>query len=565
MMKPQHILVALLASLTTLLAPTDGSGQPAGMVGEDFTRRDRAELLYSTKFHFSNDHIPTVTVMVLEGEKTAVFESAAPMIFQPEGEGGTSVTVGKGRTRCSAGIRDGKKAQIRHWVALSRLPAGNLKRLRKARKDWKRSGLDVRSFEQGSVFGFFGRVLDNRVMILVEDSPFDDLAAARGRRDELVGLTGEGTLEVFEEAVVRPSGTVVVTCEGTDAVMEFPGMVEVAATGDTVLTVRDVEFGKGFHWHGREDRTYRGRLILTPDRRGSLAVVNAVGAGTLLKGLVPSEIFNDAPMDALKAQAVTARGELFAKLGTRHSADPYMVCADVHCQVYRGSTREHPRTSRAVEATRGQMMFHDGRLVDSVYSASCGGHTESGRMVWQGSDHPYLGGVSDAAGDVDIFGESVTEEAVRTFVEHPPKGLYCGSTRYTKKSFRWSRDVSFEEVRKGTLKFTGKDTGPVRGLVVLERGVSGRVTRLEVKGDVASAILSPELIIRKAFGSLRSSLFVFNVVSEPKGDLFRFRGAGFGHGVGMCQYGAIGRAAVGHKFDEILQHYYTGADVVRIY
>ncbi|NOZ00275.1 MAG: SpoIID/LytB domain-containing protein, partial [Deltaproteobacteria bacterium] len=306
--------------------------------------------------------------------------------------------------------------------------------------------------------------------------------------------------------------------------------------------------------------------ILTADRNGKLAVVNAVDAETLLKGLVPSEIFNDAPMEALKAQAVTARGELFAKLGTRHTADPYMVCADVHCQVYRGSSRENPRTSRAVDATRGQMMFYKGRLVDSVYGASCGGHTESGSMVWQGSGHPYLTGVSDAPGGADVFGkDGVTEESVRRFIDHPPKGLYCGSTRYGRESFRWTKDVSFDDVRKGALKFSGRDVGPVTGLVTLQRGVSGRITRLEVRGEQGKAVLSPELIIRKAFGSLRSSLFVWDVVAGPSGKVFRFRGAGFGHGVGMCQYGAIGRAARGRKFTDILKHYYTGADVVRIY
>jgi len=565
MTSPTAFRFAIAACLLMVMAPVPLLAQTRGSVGEDFTRRDRTALLYSTKFQFSDNHIPTVRVMILEGEGSAEFESSSPMTFRPEGEGGAAMLVGKGRTRCKALIEGGKQAKIRYWVSLDRLPAGNLKKLRAARAAWEDKGHKVRVFERGSVFGFFGRVLDNRIMILVDDTPFDDAALARDRRDDLVSGTGNATIDVFEEAVVRPTGTIRIQCKGVDTAMDFPGMVEVATEGKALIKVRDVEFGKGFHWHGREDRTYRGRLILTADRTGKLAVVNAVDAETLLKGLVPSEIFNDAPMEALKAQAVGARGELFAKLGIRHTADPYMVCSDVHCQAYRGSSREHPRTSRAVDATRGQMMFHDGRLVDSVYSASCGGHTESGHNVWQGSGHPYLTGVSDAPKGVGVFEKGVDEATVREFVEKPQRGLYCGATRYGKKTFRWTKDVTFEEARKGTLKITGKDVGPVTGMNVLERGVSGRIVRLEVTGERGKAIVSPELPIRKALTALRSALFVFDVVAGPSGRVFRFSGAGFGHGVGMCQYGAIGRAVKGHKFRDILGHYYTDTEVVRIY
>jgi len=555
----------LLFILFVLSAQALAKEQPPGIVGEDFTRRDRNAILYSTKLRFTSDHVPVVAVMVLEGEETVAFESSGPLYFQPEGEGGPTISVGREGARCTASIVDGKPGRIRYWVSLDRLPAGDLKGLREARGTWEGHGVGVRGFEQGSVFGFFGRVLDNRIMVLVEDTPFDDPENARDRRDALGRKTGNATVDVFEEVISRPSGTVRVTCDGVEAVMKFPQMVDVKTSGKALIKVEDVEFGRGFHWHDREDRTYRGKLVLTPDRKGRLAVVNTVDAETLLKGLVPSEIFNNAPLEALKAQAVCARGELFAKLGTRHSADPYMVCSDVHCQVYRGTSREHPRTSKAVDMTRGLMMFHDGNLADSVYSASCGGHTESGRNVWQGSGHPYLSGARDAPAGIDVFEDGPDELSTRIFIERPPSGLYCGSTRFGRESFRWEKTVSFDDVRKGTKEFTGKDVGPVEGLEVLERGVSRRVLRLRVIGRDSSAVLSPELTIRKAFGSLRSSLFVFDVEARPSGRAFRFIGAGFGHGVGMCQYGAIGRAAAGHRFEDIIGHYYSDTEIVRIY
>lgn len=535
-------------------------------VGEDFTRRDRAATLYSTKFRFTADHVPVINVLVMEGQDSIAFGADGPLVFQPEGEGGASIRVGKGRTQCRAVLDRGRAAAIRSWVALARVPAGDLDGVRSARAEWEARGLKVRSFERGSVFGFFGRVLDNRVLVLVEDRPFERDDDARKRRDALARETGLATIEVFEEVVERPGGVVRVQCEGVTAEMAFPDVVFIAPAGSDRVHVKSVEFGRGFPWHGREDRSYRGEVVLAPDRNGRLAVVNAVDAETLLKGLVPSEIYVDAPMEALKAQAVCARGEMFAKLGTRHTADPYMVCSDVHCQAYRGAARENPRTSRAVDETRGQMVFHGHGLADTVYGASCGGHTEDGGRVWQGSGHEYLRGVVDGPDGVRAYPDAARgEDAVRRFIESPPAGLYCGGTRYGRESFRWEKTVAAADVRRGVQEFTGADVGEVVGLEPLERGVSGRVTRLRVAGRSAAVELSPELVIRKALGGLKSSLFVVDALDGPGGRVFRVVGAGFGHGVGLCQVGAIGLAEQKKNYDLILKHYYPGTDLIRIY
>lgn len=557
---PGACALALL-TVTVVSAPASAVEQE----GEDFTRRDRTALLYQTKFLFNRDNIPIVTVGLVEGETRVAFDGEGPFDFLPEGVGGPAVRVGKGRTACTARLEDGVPARIRHWVALGRQPARNLDAIRRDRASWEERGLSVRSFQRGSIFGFFGRVLDNRTSTLVEDVPFDTAEAARVRRDALAARTGLATLEVFEEVVERPRGTVKIACAGVDVAMSFPGMVMVEPAEGRPFTLRSVEFGKGFSWHGREDRSYRGRLVLTPDRNGRLAAVNAVDAETLLKGLVPSEIYVDSPPEALRSQATVARGELFAKLGNRHTADPFMVCADVHCQVYKGLTREDPRTSRAVDETRGKMLFADGALVDSVYGANCGGHTESGAAVWQGSGHEYLKGVPDAPDGTKVYDGERTEAAVRAFVESPPPGLYCGATKYGKESFRWRKVVTAAAVRAGIREQTGSDPGEVRSLRPLERGVSGRITRLEVKGDLATVVLSPELLIRKSLGGLRSSLFVSSETSEGGSRAFAFTGAGFGHGVGMCQVGAIGMASTGAPFARILEHYYPGSELVQIY
>src|SRR5207253_11403234 len=163
-----------------------------------------------------------------------------------------------------------------------------------------------------------------------------------------------------------------------------------------------------YSFHGYETRTYPGRLFATVDASGSLALVAAVGMERLVKGVVPSEIFARAHLEALKAQAVTARGEVLAKVGARHLGDPYLLCAEQHCQVYRGAGAETAATDAAVDATRGEALFARvpgeplgeggstvSRLVDSVYSAVCGGYTEDNDVVWGTPPDPSLRGRPD--------------------------------------------------------------------------------------------------------------------------------------------------------------------------
>src|SRR5205085_1056958 len=178
--------------------------------------------------------------------------------------------------------------------------------------------------------------------------------------------------------------------------------------------------------------SYFGRVYVTLDRKGSIAVVNAVPEDRLLAGLVPAEIFPGAPDEALKAQAVAARGELLSKIGTRHIGDPFRLCSQTHCQVYSGAGKETPRTTAAVAATRGEVLFttdgHD--LVDTVYSASCGGHTENNENVWPDMPpYPTLRGRRDGNGGAgDPYAAGVNAENVARFIAEPPRS-WCGVAR----------------------------------------------------------------------------------------------------------------------------------------
>jgi len=283
----------------------------------------------------------------------------------------------------------------------------------------------------------------------------------------------------------------------------------------------------------------------------------------LVKGVVPSEIFAKAHIEALKAQAVTARGEVLAKIGARHLGDPYLLCAEQHCQVYKGVAAEERGPDKAVDDTRGEALFAgNSRLVDSVYSAVCGGFTEDNDAVWSGPADPSLRGRPDfpaAAKGMAPFVNGIGAALVGKFVRIDPVPSYCSMSGLAKADkVRWHRSFTKAEVDEAC---SALGVGSVQALAVEGRGISGRARALRIHGEKSVARVYGELSIRRLFHNLNSGMFVV----EKQGDSWVFTGGGWGHGSGMCQTGAIGRAEKGATYRNILDWYYSGAKPVRIY
>ncbi len=536
-------LPALLVGLLPLLAFAD----------------DRTAGLYATQIRFDGQKTPIVTVGLMDGQASIAFSSRGRIRFLPDGPGGPEIVVSGGR-RFVAKVEKSTPARLRWRVSLGAFPANDLERIQAARKRLTDAGLKVQSTELGGVFGFFGRVIDTRRLVLVSEALHvtraDAEVAAKGVT--VAGVTAE-PLPVLDEPA---HGELLVTDGQVQLKARDVLWFEAEDPKQDLITVHEVESGRGYAWHARQDRKYRGTLYLTVDAQGKLAVADLVSGEELLEGLVPAEIYPTAPPAALEVQAISARGELLAKLGHRHLADPWMLCADVHCQVYAGASKEDPRTSAAVQKTRGNMLVtEDGRVVDTVYSASCGGHTEHNENVWSTPPAATLRGVPDGP---DVLGDP-TEARVRAWVTTVPN-VHCGTTRFAKQSFRWSKVVAVADLER-TLKPHGVAIGLPTSVTVTKRGVSGRASALALEGTTGKATLTGELTIRKALGGLKSSLFVVDAQKGPNGQptAFKFTGGGFGHGVGMCQTGAIGMAEQGKPADQILKHYFQGSRVERIY
>ncbi len=341
------------------------------------------------------------------------------------------------------------------------------------------------------------------------------------------------------------------------------------------MQLADVEVGSGFHWETTEHRMYSGTFEFSLDQDGMITAINELFLEDYLKGVVPSEMPAGFPYEALKAQAITARVEAISKIGLRHPFEPFDLCDEVHCQVFGGLSKNAEKSDKAVESTRGIFMIHRNEIPEAFYAGVCGGHTENNENVWLINAQRYLRGVLDRDGN-RLRTPLSEERNVKKWIDSSPD-VYCNSTRkngpksvnYSKKYFRWQVEYKRQELGKIISEKTGEDFGELVDLVPLKRGVSGRIINLEIVGTKKRFIINRELPIRQALSkkTLYSGCFYVKKKGRSKGltHTFILKGAGWGHGVGMCQVGAAVMAHSGKKFDQILTHYYKGIFLQKLY
>jgi stage II sporulation protein D len=481
------------------------SGVALARGADEFSGADKLRTLYSAEFRFTDSGLPVVPVAIAQGVSEVSVSGEGGLRLLPEGDGGPELVLDEAWQVTASKTTP---ARLRYWPVVWRGKGARQGGEAATRaREWQARGMEARAFEQGTLFAVAGEVLDRRE-VLVGASPATTWEAAEKTQERLRLARKLPTAGIYTEVLERPHGLLEAVGARSGARVRNEGVLWFAPAS----AARPLKIG----WRkagATGGGTYHGRIYVTIDRRGGLAVVNAVPENELLAGLVPAEMFPSAPDEALKAQAVAARGELLAKIGNRHAGEPFRLCAETHCQVYAGASRETPRTTAAVEATRGEVLFESGSdgskdLVDTRYSASCGGHTENNENVWPDMPaHPTLRGHRDsAASPDDPFAGGVTEALVERFLAQPP-AAYCGSARQQGGGdrFRWTVTRSAAELARllAELKL-----GAVKDIQVLERGVSGRARQVRIVGGARSEVVSGELRIRQLFGGLRSSQFV---------------------------------------------------------
>lgn len=511
------------------------------------------DALYSSHFVLTPKGVPEVTVGLMDGQQQVSFSckyGGKARLYQATTSSSTLRLVA--RRRYTVRIQNAKPAVIRYWLTAFRLPYDALQHWNRYAATWKKRGINIHPRKIGTLFAINGRLLDNRMQLAVIGF-FTSRAKAQQEATRLFTRYGN-PIRIHEQLQRPPSATLSLTRPNKSA----QSLISISCTRGNVR-VYDVEYGRGYRWHGFQHRNFYGSILLTPDRNGKLAVVNRIPLPQLLRGLLPAEMPAAAPLEALKAQSVCARNEILAKIGERHHASPYLFCAHTHCQVYAGANSSRRRTDLAIRQTRGHvLMLSSSRIADTPYSAVCGGHTEHNENVWYAPPNPSLRGKADLPYSLN---RPIQQSNIRQWLSNPPPA-YC-QTRKTRRKFRWIRRYSSTQLNRMVHKHY--PIGPILGLKAIKRGVSGRIHALRIRSARKQIVVHGELHIRKILGGLFSSMFTIQTKGRPNPTQWLFFGGGWGHGVGLCQYGAIGRAHAKQNFRSILNHYFTKTKLVRLY
>ena len=413
----------------------------------------------------------------------------------------------------------------------------------------------------------------------------------------VIGLTGEFSVR-------SERGTIIFTnADGQRILSEDEILCQPFEQGTFVLN--GVTIGKGFHWERTEDESFSGRLRLIAQHDRTVTAVNELNLESYLKCVIASEMSAEAPVELLRAHAIISRSWLAALLERRsknkspirtseqrversdeilrwyghedHKA--FDVCADDHCQRYQGLSKIISNSvSEAVESTRGTFLISDEEICDARYSKACGGLTEDFESVWDDVQVPYLRSVSDSATkhkairterDAERWMSTTPEAYCNTSDESILKQILPSFDQETKNFFRWTVEYSRKELEELIKTKSGIDFGVLKELVPVARGASGRIVKLKIVGTGKTLTVGKELEIRKWLSKshLYSSAFTVKTERNSDGDAEKFTlmGAGWGHGVGLCQIGAAVMASKGFKAEEILAHYFRDAELSKRY
>jgi stage II sporulation protein D len=370
---------------------------------------------------------------------------------------------------------------------------------------------------------------------------------------------------------ISVSGTrIILTRNGVD--LEEDTLLTLRSTAASAqMKILNVPFGIGWWWAGIEDRLYEGTIEVRATRDKKLSIVVILPLEQYLSGVVPFEIGSDAPMEALKAQTVAARSETIVGLRSGIYAGEYFdICADVECQVYGGVARRTPLVEQAIRETRALVLMTGFRPVGAYYASNCGGHSESVENVFpeRSGPQPYWSAHPD--GNLQLTKSLKDEIALREWLASEPdvncNAVYNpGLNEWSRRNFRWKVVTSVDTL--SDLINTRADIGRIVRIDSIVRGESGRILNATFVGERGSWHVKDQLEFRQIWAPpLRSSCVVFDVEGPAfKPTTFTLTGAGWGHGVGMCQSGAVGMALKGKTFREILAHYYRTAEVKAAY
>ena len=380
-------------------------------------------------------------------------------------------------------------------------------------------------------------------------------------------------------------------------------------SADASFSLSDVTIGVNFHWERKETQTFLGtlRFVVESDK---IVAINELPVEKYLESVISSEMSATSSLELLKAHAVISRSWLLAQMKKRREVAEsgnnffsftkkedtlirwydredhtlFDVCADDHCQRYQGITKEtSPHVAEAIRQTKGQILMDGEEICDARFSKCCGGITEEFQYCWEDTPKTYLTAVRDIALGVEHTQPNLTneEEAEKWIRFNPP--AFCNTQdkkilsevlndydQETVNFYRWKETLSQEKLQQLIADKLKMDLGAILDMKAVERGKSGRISKLQIIGTEKTFTIGKELEIRRTLSDshLLSSAFVVDIYDKDEQGVpqrFELIGAGWGHGVGLCQIGAAVMGEQGYHYDAILLHYYQGAEIKKLY
>lgn len=373
------------------------------------------------------------------------------------------------------------------------------------------------------------------------------------------------------------------------------------------FTLEDVTIGVNFHWERKEAQTFLGKLRFIVEDN-NICAINELPVETYLTSVISSEMRATSSLELLKAHAVISRSWLLAQMEQRKAENNnvekqpsffktneeivrwydredhkrFDVCADDHCQRYQGITKAaNKHVVEAIQQTAGEILTSHGEICDARYSKCCGGAVEEFQYCWENIKKPYLQALPDTLPDSTPLPDLTDEAVARQWILSSPDA-FCNTTdqkvlsqvlndfdQETTDFYRWNQTYSQAEVKQLLEEKLEVQFGDIIDLVPLSRGKSGRIYRLKIVGKERTLIIGKELEIRRALSKshLYSSAFIVEKADIKDGvpQKFIIKGAGWGHGVGLCQIGAAMMGKQGYRYEEILLHYYKGVEITKAY
>lgn len=373
------------------------------------------------------------------------------------------------------------------------------------------------------------------------------------------------------------------------------------------FALEEVTIGINFHWERKETQVFRGKLKLLIDEC-KITAINILPVEEYLISVISSEMSPTSRLEFLKAHAVISRSWLLAQIEKRnqlkkqeqrgffsiHKSESeyirwydredhtiYDVCADDHCQRYQGITKAYNQTvEEAVRSTNGQVLKEGRQICDARFSKCCGGVSEEFQYCWEDKSFPYLKAVRDVDDRNTPLPNLQDEHHAEEWIRSAPDA-FCRTNdpqvlsqilnnfdQETTNFYRWTVEYSQTELAQLIREKSRTDYGDIIDLIPLERGKSGRISRLRIVGTLKSFTIGKELEIRRILSPthLFSSAFIVEKIGENHiPNRFRLIGAGWGHGVGLCQIGAAVMGEQGYNYRDILLHYYRDASIETVY